>query len=166
MNTVITVIISLIVLGFILSRQLREQPIKEDRGFQLPILLCVFGLLEIATSFEAETKGLTFLSVILLLVGLFSGAIFGWIRAKNTHLWYDKGQLMRQGNVITIVLWVVGIGLHLGLESFSGHINPASASITNTSILLYLGISLAVQRYITLQRARLIKVEHHDKDSL
>jgi 4-hydroxybenzoate polyprenyltransferase len=88
MNTVITVIISLIVLGFILSRQLREQPIKEDRGFQLPILLCVFGLLEIATSFEAETKGLTFLSVILLLVGLFSGAIFGWIRAKSTHLCY------------------------------------------------------------------------------
>lgn len=163
MNTITSIIIGVAVLILILYRQLREQPIKEERTTRLPLILGVVGLFEIVAAISAKPTGLDLITTLLLVGGLLSGAVFGWIRARTTHVWYDDGKLMRQGNALTIVLWIVGLAIHLVLEELDGHLNSASATIASSSLLLYMAISLGVQRYVTLQRARVIRQEHHAK---
>jgi hypothetical protein len=87
--------------------------------------------------------------VVLLVLSLAIGCGLAVVRALWTvRLWVQDGRTMRQGNVLTAVLWVVSLGQHLAIDKL---ILPGAASAT---ILVYFGIVLLVQREVLLVRAR------------
>lgn len=153
-QNVINILIAVIVLVWVLSRQLKVRPLREHRPYTLMILLAVLGLFQISqlaahVQISAAAYG-------ALIVGLASGALFGWLRGRYIHLWRADGVLMRQGNWLTVVLWVVGIALHLGFDVAGVLLSPNghSDSLGTVGIMLYLAVALAAQRFATLARAR------------
>jgi hypothetical protein len=60
------------------------------------------------------------------------------------RLWFEDGRLLRQGTAITAALWLIAIAIHIGDDQV---IAPHDAArIGAVSLLLYLGVSLAVPR--------------------
>ncbi len=62
------------------------------------------------------------------------------------------GQAWSQGSLITAALWAVALGAHLGYDYLIGQ-HKDIGDIASVTILLYLAVSLAVQRLIVASRA-------------
>ncbi|WP_104091453.1 hypothetical protein [Arthrobacter sp. GMC3] len=154
-QNVINILIAAVVLIWVISRQLRARPLKEQRPYTLMMVLGVVGLVQIVQL--AGRVQITGAAYGALVAGLVSGAIFGWLRGRYVHLWRVDGVLTRQGNWLTIVLWVVGIAIHLGLDQAGEVLSPnngATNSLGTVGIMLYLAVALAAQRFATLARAK------------
>jgi hypothetical protein len=82
-------------------------------------------------------------------------AVFGAIRAATTHVWVDGGQAWRQGNWLTAALWIVSLGAHLGYDYLVDG-KGSQAGVGSASLLLYLGVTVLIQRLILQARAQRI----------
>ncbi|NYE96638.1 lysylphosphatidylglycerol synthetase-like protein (DUF2156 family) [Psychromicrobium silvestre] len=155
-QVVLNILLAVVILCWVLYRQLQAKPIKERNPYTIMLVLGVLGLMQIVQL--ANRVDISAIGYAALVIGLLTGAVFGWVRGRLTHLWRaDDGTLMRQGNWITIVLWVVGIALHLGIDWLGVQLSPAEQSagaeaLGTTGILLYLAVALAAQRFATLSR--------------
>lgn len=56
-----------------------------------------------------------------------------------------EGRLARQGTWVTVVLWLVTVPLHLGLDTVNG--------VGQASLMLYVGLTLGVQQILVVRRA-------------
>lgn len=153
---VLNILLAVLVLCWVLYRQLQAKPIKERNPFALMLILGVIGLFQI---FQLTAKvEISAIGYAALVLGLLTGAAFGWLRGRLVHLWRaDDGTLMRQGNWVTIVLWVVGIAVHLGIDWAGVALSPSgqtagAEALGTTGIMLYLAVALAAQRFATLAR--------------
>jgi hypothetical protein len=144
-------VIGLVVLVWLLSRQVQKRLVREDRRPTVMLVLLVVGVIQLANFFKGGVSATT--TVILLLVASFVlAAVFGVIRAYTVRLWRVDGQLWRQGTWVTLVLWVVAIGIHLGLDYAIDGVGAAKG-LSSASILLYLAVTLGVQRLVVQSRA-------------
>ena len=142
------ILIGLVVLAWLLWRQTQKRLVREDRKPTVLLILLVLGVVQLSTYLKTASTSAT---VILLLVGsLVLAAGFGVVRAYSVKLWRQDGQLWRQGTWLTIVLWVVGIGVHIGLDVL---FDSSAKGLSGASILLYLAVSLGVQRLVVQSRA-------------
>lgn len=144
-------------LAWILYRQLSVRPIRENRPYVLMLVLGVVGIGQIAA--VAGHTAIPAAGYLAMGAGLVSAAAVGWWRGSLIHVWRDGGQLLRQGNWTTVVLWVAGLAIHLGLDQVGVVLAPAgeraaAQALGTTSIMLYLSIALAAQRFATLSRAQ------------
>ncbi|MDQ3404971.1 MAG: hypothetical protein M3548_16545 [Actinomycetota bacterium] len=141
-------VVNLVIAGgvvvWVLVRDLTARPLKETS--RLGIVLFVVGIVE-SIQFLAQREpiapavGFLLLSVVIG-VGLACG------RAISVRLWHEGDQMFRQGNWVTLVLWIIGVGQHFLLDRV---VAPGLAAST---ILLYLGIVIIAQRQTQLSRAR------------
>jgi hypothetical protein len=141
-TTVVTadIVISVAVLLFILYRQLQVR--RASPTMRLPLILVVVGvlLLEQGNSRPTASK----LGILIALLAVDAVGI-GALRAWTVKLWRDaQGGLLRQGTWVTVVLWVVGLGIHEGVD--------AVAHIPASSTLLYLGVTLLAQQLVLQAR--------------
>ncbi len=145
-------------LAWILYRQLSVQPVRENRPYLLMLVLGVVGAGQIAALAGHAT--IPAAAYAALGAGLLSAAAVGWWRGRLVRVWRDGGRLVRQGNWTTVVLWIVGLAFHLGLDQVGVVLAPAAVqraaagALGTTSIMLYLSIALAAQRFATLSRSR------------
>jgi hypothetical protein len=65
--------------------------------------------------------------------------------------------LWRQGTWLTLVLWLVAVGLHFGIAYLSAQ-QGAPAGLGSSTILAYLAVTLGIQRFITQRRALKLRV--------
>lgn len=153
-QSMINILMAAAVVIWVISRQLRARPLREQRPYSMMIVLAVLGayqMIQLAGREEISTA-----AYVAMAVGLVSGAFFGWLRGRYVHLWRADGVLTRQGNWLTIVLWVVGIAIHLGLDQLGVLLSPSNGTINSlgtVGIMLYLAVTLAAQRFATLARA-------------
>ena len=89
----------------------------------------------------------------MLAASLVVGCLFGVLRGETVHIWRRDGVLVRQGNAITVVLWVAGLGIHVLVDLLINGVDSSASGIGANTILLYLGVALAAQRFTTLRRA-------------
>jgi hypothetical protein len=142
-TTVVNLVIGLAVLGFILYRQMQVRPVKAS--MRLPLILAVIGVIELGQFLQHHKHGP---AVYAALVGsLVLAAVFGGIRAVTVRLWLDGGQGMRQGTWLTLVLWLVSLGVHLGYDYLVDG-KGAQAGLGTASLTLYFAVTYAVQRVI------------------
>ena len=136
-------VVSLAVLAYILYSQRKVRPLRTK--LTLPVVLAVVGLSSVLS--DAKTHPLSS-SQIAVLVGLFVGDAIGLgvLRAFTVRLWREGQQVFRQGSWLTIALWLVGVAVH---ESAL-----AAAHINSSSLLLYVGLTLASQRLVLDARVR------------
>ena len=87
-------------------------------------------------------------SLILILGALlvFDAAGLGAVRALTVRLWRSGGVVLRQGTWVTMVLWVVGAGVHA--------LVGALANISDSTLLIYLGVTLAAQQLVLQARVQ------------
>jgi hypothetical protein len=163
-----SIIIDLVALAWLLIRQIRARPLSES--YKVPMILAVVGLAEFGAfllgggqqlaeflkgqrSFTTIADGKTILAAVAgsLVLAVLSGAI----RAPTIRLWWQDGQYWRQGNWLTLILWILSLGAHLGYDALIAH-STREAEVGDATMLLFFAVSLTVQRVILTARAHRI----------
>jgi hypothetical protein len=153
---VVDLLIGVAVLALLIYNQLRVRQVS-GRSTRLAVILAVIGLVQTAQYLEHRRIGT---GIVLALAGsLVLAAGFGAARAATVKIWLRDGQALSQGNWLTALLWVVALAAHLGYDAVtSGHGNLAASFSGNTlgaaTTVLYLAVSLGVQRLIVQHRAQ------------
>lgn len=148
MDSSVNIIIGLVVLAWVLWRQTQRRLVREDRKPTVLLVLLVLGVLALGAYFKSAPA--TGFAIALLAGSLVLAAGFGVVRGYTVRLWRQDEQLWRQGTWLTIVLWLVAIGSHIGLDVL---IDGGAKGLGSASILLYLAVSLGAQRLVVQSRA-------------
>jgi hypothetical protein len=164
----VSIIIDLVALAWLLTRQVRARPLSES--YIIPLILAVVGLLEFGAylmgggqQFASFLKGhRAFITipdgktVLAAAAGsLILAVVTGAIRAPTVRLWRQDGQYWRKGTWVTLTLWIVSLGAHLGYDALIAH-STGKAAIGDATVLLFFAVSLTAQRVILTARAHRI----------
>ncbi|WP_125572932.1 hypothetical protein [Levilactobacillus huananensis] len=122
----------------VIKRQLAPKIIRFKIEFY--ILVVLLGAASIGDAFQKQHLQITLQQALIFGgLSLASAVIFAGLRAWSYQFWVnDAGLVMRQGNWLTLVWWIIGIAGHLAVDRIW-----TGSSVT---LLLYLGITLLVQR--------------------
>ena len=141
----VNVVVGLLVLGWILTKQMSPQQVKNSPKGAL--IVTVIGLVSAAQFVDHHH-----LSVVALATMVFSallGVAFAAARGFSVRIWRDEqGTLWSRGTVATLVLWIVGLAAHVGLDMVAGH------GAGSATIVLYIGTMLLAQLLVVQWRAR------------
>jgi hypothetical protein len=75
------------------------------------------------------------------------------VRARTVRLWSQDGQTWSKGNWLTGLLWVVALAAHLGYDALVEHGHQSGGGVGTATVVLYLAVSLGVQRLVAQFRA-------------
>jgi hypothetical protein len=143
------IILGVVVLGLLIYRQLRSRPVNAS-GLRLVAILAVIGVVQAYSFLDKHHSG----TVTYAALGgsLALAAVFGALRAATVRVWLQGGQPWTKGNWVTAVLWVIALAAHLGYDAL---VTPGrgSSGLGAATVVLYLAVSLGIQRVITQQRA-------------
>lgn len=139
----VDVAIFMVVLTYVLYRQLHVRPVT-TRTFILVAILLFYGLVS-----GIPTAGP---GVIFLVVSLAISIGFGIWRGASMHMWQaTDGVVYRRGTAITVILWGVTV---LAKGVVDGFEVSATHAFTAGSIWLAMGVTLAVQQSVMITRAK------------
>jgi hypothetical protein len=143
------IVLGVVVLGLLIYRQLRSRPVNAS-GLRLVVILAIIGLVEAYQFLDSRHSG----AVIYAALGgsLVLAAVFAALRAATVRVWLQGDQPWTKGNWLTAVLWVIALAAHLGYDAL---VTPGrgSSGLGAATVVLYLAVSLGIQRVITQQRA-------------
>lgn len=152
-DTVLTIVISVAVLALVIVRQVIKRPVKEDSKPVILLVLVVIGVIDLVRFLSDHP--VTSTAVAMLVASLVLAAGFGALRAYTVRLWREGGVLFRQGTALTVVLWLVSIGLHFGADVLiDGGVHGSASGLASASLLLYIAVTFGVQRLVVTSRAR------------
>ncbi|WP_125715268.1 hypothetical protein [Companilactobacillus kedongensis] len=139
------IVLALLILYVVIKRQLEPRTVKFKPEFFIVVIL--FGIASIGDAVNKQHLDLAQNKIIIFgILSLISAAIFSALRALSYKFWLDDDKLvMREGNWLTIVWWVIGIGMHVAVDRIW-----TGSSVT---LLLYLGVTLLIQRGMVWYRA-------------
>ena len=73
------------------------------------------------------------------------------------RVWRDAdGTVVRQGSAVTVLLWLLAIAAHLGIDVAIDRVSHPLAGLGSASLVLYLGVVLGIQSLVEQHRARLV----------
>ncbi len=148
-QTVLNLVIGVAVLGLLIYRQLQARPVRGNQ--RLVLVLAVIGVI-LAVQYIQKLHSLS--AAISALAGsLVLAAVFGAVRAATVRIWIQDGQPWVQGNLLTAALWILALGAHLGYDYLVGQ-HKDIGGIGNATLVLYLAVTLGVQRLIVVLRAQ------------
>jgi hypothetical protein len=142
-------VIGLLVLGLLIYRQVQARPITQRRQ-RIGLIIAVVGLV-LAIQYLQKHSGTVIIAALIGSLVLAAG--FGAARAATVRIWTQNGQQWSQGNWLTVVLWVVAVAAHLGLDAALGS-HKGLSGLGSATLVLYLGVSLLVQYLIVTYRAQ------------
>jgi hypothetical protein len=139
-----------LVLILVLLRQVRVRPVPRVFQPRLPIVLGVIGLFEIAS--YAGNHHVSSTAWLWLVGTTLVGALgLGALRGLSMRVWTGNGWVLRQGNALTMALWLVSLLVHFAGDNAGSH--AGAAGLAGPSFLLYLGVTLSMQYYVVHRRA-------------
>jgi len=143
-----SLLVGLVVLAFFLYRQMAVRPVRQGR-LTLPLVIVIIGLVDLRTAHGHLPAP----ALMVLAASLAVGVVLAGLRAYTVRLWLRDGQMVRQGTWLTIALWLVAMGLHLGSDAVIARVAPGAGALAEYSVLLYMGVVLAVQQLVVQYRA-------------
>jgi len=148
-----SIFIDIVVAFFVITRQIRIRLVPRQPVLRLPVILGVIGLIEAVDYIEAPHHHITGAEYLWVLGTLILGAgVLGAVRALTVRLWVSNQWVVRQGNWLTIALWVISLGLHFLSDVGAQH--SGAGNFEASSFLLYIAITFGVQAYVVYLRAR------------
>jgi predicted metal-dependent HD superfamily phosphohydrolase len=138
------IVIGLLVLAYIIGKQVTKQPLSAKT--RLGLILAAVGLVE-TWNFIQHTH-VADRDLALVAASIVIGLGLAVLRARTVRVWADQGNVWQQGSWVTAALWVVGIGQHLLVDSL------VASALGADSLLLYFGVVIFAQRQVVLARAR------------
>jgi len=155
----VNVVLGVLVLVWILSRQVQKRPVTSS-SVRLPAILAAVGLYE-TTSFvrdAAPSSGVPVGAVALLVLGVVVGGALAAVRGYQVRVWRDAdGTVVRQGTAATVLLWLAAIAAHLGIDVAIDHVSHQLSGLGSASLVLYLGVVLGIQSLVVQRRAQLLR---------
>jgi hypothetical protein len=150
-SDVIGLVVGLVVLALLVSRQLMVRRLTES--YRLSFILGVIGAVQFVAFVNGHPGNTAHIGEAVA-GSLVLAAVFGVARALTVRVWRQDGQLTRQGTWVTAVLWILAVAAHYGYDDLvAGHITGKNGSgVGNSTVLLYLAISLLVQQFVLLRR--------------
>ena len=151
--TGVNIAIGVLVLALVLYRQLTTQRLREN--YRLPLILAIVGIVEFAGFLKGHPHDDGRIAVAVA-GSLVIAAVLGALRALTVQVWRQDGELLRKGTWLTGALWVVSVAAHLGYDYLvAGDVvaGKNGSNVGNATVLLYLVVTLAVQRYLLITRA-------------
>lgn len=139
-----------VILVLVLLRQVRVRPVPRVFQPRLPVVLGVIGLFEMASyagNHHVSSSAWLWIAGTTLVGALGLGAL----RGVSMRVWTGNGWVLRQGNGLTMALWLVSLLVHFASDSAGNH--TGAAGLAGASFLLYLGVTLAIQGYVVHRRA-------------
>lgn len=149
-QSVTYLIVGVAVLALLIYRQVIPRPVRSSSS-RLMLVLGVIGLVETVQFFQQQHSG-GVVTVAALAGSLVLAAVFGALRATTVRVWLRDGVPWSQGNWLTALLWVVALAAHLGYDYLLDH-RKGTSHLGDATIVLYLAVTLVVQRVIVAQRA-------------
>jgi hypothetical protein len=146
----IEIVLGVVVLGLIIYRQVVARPINAG-GMRLIVILGIIGVVETVQYLQKYHGGPG--TYAALGGSLVLAAVFGVLRAGTTRLWSQDGQVWTKGNWLTGLLWIVALGAHLGYDALVAHGHQSGGGVGTATVVLYLAVSLGVQRLVAQLRA-------------
>jgi hypothetical protein len=148
---VANLLIGVAVLALVLSRQLMTRRLSES--YRLSVILAVIGIVEFVQFLNGHPHDDGGIAAAVA-GSLVLAAGFGAARAPTIRVWRENGQLLRKGTWLTAALWIAALAAHLGYDYLvAGHITgKTGGNVGDATILLYLVVSLTVQRFALLNR--------------
>lgn len=150
-SVLLDIAIAVLVVGWLLARQLQVKQVSADEPYRKMLILGVIGIVQIA-SFD-KNHAIAASSWAVLGLSLVSALAFGLLRGSQVHVWVDEGVSLRQGNLITCVLWLVGIAIHISIDGAGQAIAGTPDGFGSATIVLYLAVTLGVQQLVIAERA-------------
>ena len=151
LSNLTNILIGVVVVGLLLVRQMQARPTRETSSVRIVLVLAVIGIFQIKDAIGSQSLGAT--TVGWLVLSLIIGAAMGAIRAVTVKIWRtDTGVAWRKGTTLTAALWLISLVVHFVLEAEINH-STKLAALGASSILLYLAVTLGVQREIVRWRA-------------
>jgi hypothetical protein len=146
---ILDIVIGAAVLVLLIYRQLRKRPVNGS-GLRLVAILAVIGVIELSQYLpKHHADGTTYAAIIGSLV---IATVFAALRAFTVRIWTEGGQPWTQGSWLTAALWVVALAAHFGFDDLVSH-SHGNAGIAGVTAVLYLAVSLGIQRAIVSWRA-------------
>lgn len=143
---VFSYVLGVLVLIFVLLRQIRAVPVPRAYTPRLPVVLGVIGLFAIA-SYAGDHHHIAASAWAWVAGTLVVGAVgLGALRALSMRLWETNGWVVRQGGAVTMALWLLSLIVHF--------VGAAASGLVEASFLLYLGVTLGVQQYVVVRRGQ------------
>ncbi|HEX4834515.1 MAG TPA: hypothetical protein VH478_25870 [Trebonia sp.] len=151
-GSVTSLVIGIAVLVLLVVRQLQTRTLREN--YRISVILGIIGLVEFVRFLGTSTARHNESKIVIAVVGsLVLAAVLGAVRALTVRVWRDPGgPLLRKGTWLTALLWVVALGVHLGYDYLVIGGGKDGDATGNATILLYLVISLTIQRFVLLTR--------------
>jgi hypothetical protein len=150
-NLVTNIVIGVAVVALLVVRQMSTRRVREDTAFRFMLILGVIGIVLMVDA--AKGHPLPARAVLVVVAGLVLAVLLGAVRALTVRIWRDpSGVAWRRGTGWTAALWIVSLAAHLGLDPLAGDSSVAK-SFVSASILLYLALTLGVQREVLRARA-------------
>jgi hypothetical protein len=144
------IVLGIAVLGLVIYRQVVARPVNA-RGLRLIAILAIIGVVETVDylqKYHSSTGTYAALGGSLVLA-----AVFGVLRAGTVRLWSQDGQVWMKGNWLTAGLWIIAIAAHLGYDALVARGHGSAGNIGTATVVLYLAVSLGVQRLVAQYRA-------------
>jgi hypothetical protein len=136
---------ALLITAFLVWNQMRSRAIVAQRLLLIPLLLVIVGLIQ-----RGSVVPSTALGVGLLLLGLALAIAFGVARGRVAEVWRGSGDhFWRRGNRALLGLWLASILIKVGLDLGGSQLG---APLPGGDLLLELGVTLAAQSVVLLQR--------------
>jgi hypothetical protein len=139
-----------VILILVLLRQVRVRPVPRVFQPRLPVVIGVIGLFEMFS--YAGNHHVSSSAWLWVLGTLVIGAVgLGVLRGLSVRVWAADSWVLRQGNAVTMALWLVSLLVHFAGDTEQSH--AGAAGLEGASFLLYLGVTLCVQYYVIHRRA-------------
>lgn len=149
-QSVTYLIVGVAVLALLICRQVIPRPVRSSSS-RLMLVLGVIGLVETVQFFQQHHSSGA-VTVAALAGSLVLAAVFGALRATTVRVWLRDGMPWSRGNWLTALLWVIALAAHLGYDYLLDH-GKGTSHLGDATIVLYLAVTLVVQRVIVAQRA-------------
>jgi hypothetical protein len=141
-------VVSVLILGWVLYRQLQARPLVADRVLVLPAVMIVIGAIELGNL----KGGISSSDAGWLGIDLLASVVLGVARAQSVRVYAHDGVVWRQGSVVTAGLWLVSVLVRIVVALIARHHGAGKA--VDEGLLLSFGVTLAVQYVLLMWRAR------------
>jgi hypothetical protein len=144
----VTIVLAALLVVFIIYQQLRTRQITSRNLVAPPLILAFLGIVNLNQHPLASGAAGTALGASVL-----TALVFGVARGITTQIWWSEGVLLRKGTTVTLLLWVVGIGLRIVIAVVARR-GGVATSVTTGEIPLFLGVTLAAQNLVIWLRGQ------------
>ncbi|SEP52990.1 hypothetical protein [Amycolatopsis saalfeldensis] len=153
------VAIAALVIYRVIYRQLRGTLLSRKGLMLMPLILVAIGVFTALQALPRASAGeLALLGVDIVVLGA-----LGALRSATTTLTRSGNTTFQKGSALTLVLWLATIAVRVGFGFLGGTLG-VSGALTSSTIMLTLGISIAVQNGLTYLRIQRLGLPLADQD--